>query len=159
MSILRKTRAFTLVEIMIVVSVIALLAAIAIPAFARARKRSQATMVKNDLRLIDDALAQYAMEQNINSGELVPLDDCLDYIKDDSRLANTGQDVFGHDFSDQMVDALPQVPGATWDMLSDVVDTSFWSPYAREVASQGSSSAPAPPPRQRRPRRRRPWGG
>jgi prepilin-type N-terminal cleavage/methylation domain-containing protein len=52
------TAAFTLIEIMIVVAVIALLAAIAIPGFLRARKRSQAVQVKNDLRLIDDAVAQ-----------------------------------------------------------------------------------------------------
>jgi len=47
---------FTLVEIMIVVAIIALLAAIAVPNFLRARKRSQATQVLEDLRLIDSAI-------------------------------------------------------------------------------------------------------
>ena len=42
---------FTLVEIMIVAAVIALLAAICVPGFLRARKRTQATRVLEDLRL------------------------------------------------------------------------------------------------------------
>ena len=58
----KKTRGFTLVEIMIVVAIIALLASIAVPGFLRARKRSQASRILNDLRLIDSALDQYAIE-------------------------------------------------------------------------------------------------
>ena len=54
----RKHGGFTLVEIMIVVAIIAFLAAIAVPAFMRARKRSQATRVINDLRLIAAAVDQ-----------------------------------------------------------------------------------------------------
>ncbi len=45
--------AFALAEIMIVVAIIALLAAIAVPNFLRARKRSQATRVLEDLRMVD----------------------------------------------------------------------------------------------------------
>jgi len=128
-----RGRAFTLVEIMIVVAVIALLAAIAVPGFLRARKRSQATTVKNDLRLIDDAIAQYAMETNKATGDDVYVDDWLDYIKDNSKLQNTAQDILGNDYNDQVVDSLPVVPAQTWDALSDVADTSFWSPYQRET--------------------------
>ena len=47
---------------MIVVAIIALLAAIAVPGFLRARKRSQASKIINDLRLIDSAVDQYAIE-------------------------------------------------------------------------------------------------
>ena len=121
---------------MIVVAIIALLAAIAVPGFLRARKRSQATSVKNDLRLIDDAIAQYAIETNRNSGDTVEVDDWLDYIKDDTKLANTGQDVFGNDYNDQVVDSLPVVPAPTWDALSDVADSDFWAPYQRETTSK-----------------------
>jgi prepilin-type N-terminal cleavage/methylation domain-containing protein len=139
-------RAFTLVEIMIVVAIIALLAAIALPSFLRARKRSQATIVKNDLRLIDHAVAQYALETNKTTGDPVGVDDWVDYIKDQTRLGDTGQDVFGNDYSDQVVDSLPYVPGATWDLLSDVADTAFWSPYPREAGT----GAPAPPSAKRK---------
>ena len=58
---------FTLVEIMIVVAIIALLAAIAVPNFLRARKRSQATRILEDLRIIDSATDQYAIENNKTS--------------------------------------------------------------------------------------------
>jgi len=121
---------------MIVVAIIAVLAAITVPSFLRARKRSQATSVKNDLRLIDAAIAQYAIETSKNSGDPVYVDDWVDYVKDDSKLANTGQDIFGNDYNDQIVDTLPVVPAATWDALSDVVDSAFWSPYSREITPQ-----------------------
>jgi prepilin-type N-terminal cleavage/methylation domain-containing protein len=58
----QKRTGFTLVEIMIVVAIVALLASIAVPAFMRARKRSQATQVINDLRMIASAVDQYAVE-------------------------------------------------------------------------------------------------
>ncbi|MDW8381313.1 MAG: type II secretion system protein [Verrucomicrobiota bacterium] len=60
----RRTSAFTLVEIMIVVAIIGLLAAIAIPNFVRARTQSQATACINNLRLIDGAKQQWALENN-----------------------------------------------------------------------------------------------
>jgi len=133
---------------MIVVAIIALLAAIAVPSFLRARKRSQATSVKNDLRLIDAAIAQYAIETIKNTGDPVYVDDWMDYVKDDSKLSNTGQDIFGNDYNDQIVDTLPVVPAATWDALSDVVDTDFWSPFPRETT-----------PRPKHKNRRRSRGG
>ena len=68
MKILSHRKAFTLVEIMIVVAIIALLAAIAVPGFLRARKRSQASRILNDLRMIDSAVDQYAIETNRTSG-------------------------------------------------------------------------------------------
>ena len=59
---------FTLLEIMIVVSVIGLLAAIAIPAFARARTRSAQNLCISNLRRIDDAKAQWAMDTRKGGG-------------------------------------------------------------------------------------------
>ena len=55
---------FTLVEIMIVVAIIGLLAAIAIPNFVRARATSQANACINNLRQIDGAKQQWALENN-----------------------------------------------------------------------------------------------
>jgi prepilin-type N-terminal cleavage/methylation domain-containing protein len=58
-----KKRGFTLVEIMIVVAIIGLLAAIAIPNFVKARTTSQQNACINNLRLVDAAKQQWALEQ------------------------------------------------------------------------------------------------
>jgi prepilin-type N-terminal cleavage/methylation domain-containing protein len=120
---------FTLVEIMIVVAIIALLASIAVPGFLRARKRSQASRVVNDLRLIDAAVDQYAIENNKTTGSRVNTADWVVYMKKGSGLYNTAADVFGQTYGQQTVDALPRVPLSTWNTLSDVAGTDFFSPY------------------------------
>ena len=120
---------FTLVEIMIVVAIIALLAAIAVPGFLRARKRSQAGRVVNDLRLIDAAVDQYAVENNKAAGSVVQTADWIAYMKKGSSLYNTAGDAFGNSYLQQTVDSLPKVPQNTWNTLSDVAGTDFFSPY------------------------------
>src|SRR3954453_3607880 len=101
---------FTLVEIMIVVAIIALLAAIAVPGFLRARKRSQASRIINDLRLIDSAIDQYAIETSKKSGDSVKVADWTNYLKKDTVLYSSGADILGNSYGDQTVDMLPAVP-------------------------------------------------
>jgi len=125
----QKRAGFTLVEIMIVVAIIALLAAIAVPGFLRARKRSQASKILNDLRMIDAAIDQYAIETTKTTGASVDVTDWTNYVKKDSTLYTTGQDLFGNNYGSQTVDSLPQVSSSAWNALSDVTDDAFWSPY------------------------------
>src|SRR3954447_5981091 len=116
---LNKNRGgFTLVEIMIVVAIIALLAAIAVPGFLRARKRSQASRIVNDLRLIDSAVDQYAIETNKKSGDSVNTADWTNYLKAGTNLYLTGRDILGNSYGVQKVDSLPAVPANTKTSLS-----------------------------------------
>jgi prepilin-type N-terminal cleavage/methylation domain-containing protein len=126
---LSDRKGFTLVEIMIVVAIIALLAAIAVPGFLRARKRSQASRILNDLRMIDSAVDQYAIENNKKSGDSVAVADWTNYVKKNAVLYNTGQDLFGNTYGPQTVDSIPQVSTNALNALSDVAGTGFWSPY------------------------------
>lgn len=120
---------FTLVEIMIVVAIVALLAAIAVPGFMRARKRAQATQVINDLRMIASAVDQYAVEYSKMAGTPVDTPDWTAYMKKGTPLYSTASDVFGQPYGLQTVDQEPKVPSATWNALSDVADTAFFSPF------------------------------
>ncbi len=113
---------------MIVVAIIALLASIAVPGFMRARKRAQATRILNDLRLIDNAIDQYAIETNKSAGNPT-WSDLKVYVKKNGSLYNTGKDVLGNLYGPFTVDFLPAVPGTSRTALSDVADTAFWSPY------------------------------
>ena len=124
-----KQKGFTLVEIMIVVAIIALLAAIAVPGFLRARKRSQASRILNDLRLIDSAVDQYAIENNKKTNDPVAVADWTNYMKKGSSLYNTGRSVLRTAYGSQTVDQIPRVPSNDYNVLSDVAGTGFWSPY------------------------------
>jgi len=125
----KRRGGFTLVEIMIVVAIIALLAAIAVPGFLRARKRSQASRILNDLRLIDAAVDQYAIETNRRTGDTVGVTDWTNYLKKDTVLYNTATSLLGSAYGVQTVDTIPRVPTTDYDVLSDVASTGFWSPY------------------------------
>jgi prepilin-type N-terminal cleavage/methylation domain-containing protein len=125
----KRRGGFTLVEIMIVVAIIALLAAIAVPGFLRARKRSQASRILNDLRMIDSAVDQYAIETNRKTNDPVVVADWTNYLKKGSILYNTGKSILGTVYGPQTVDVIPQVPAADLAVLSDVASTGFWSPY------------------------------
>jgi prepilin-type N-terminal cleavage/methylation domain-containing protein len=62
---------FTLVEIMIVIAIIGLLCAVAIPNYVKARANSQANACINNLRQIDGAMQQFAIENGKHVGDVV----------------------------------------------------------------------------------------
>ena len=71
---------FTLVEIMIVVAIIGLLAAIAIPNFVRARTTAQMNACINNLRQIDAAIQQWALENNAGASATVTAANITAYL-------------------------------------------------------------------------------
>jgi prepilin-type N-terminal cleavage/methylation domain-containing protein len=104
---IKKTKGFTLVEIMIVVAIIGLLAAIAIPNFVKARATSQANACINNLRQIDAAANQFALEQKKTTGNAISFpNDLTPYIRLNSASSIPGCPASGT-YADASVGATP----------------------------------------------------
>jgi prepilin-type N-terminal cleavage/methylation domain-containing protein len=92
---------FTLVEIMIVVAIIGLLAAIAIPNFVRARTQSQMNACINNLRQIDGAIQQYALEKKQAPSDAPPgIADLSAYLKSSVTCPATSSLTFGDSYTE-----------------------------------------------------------
>jgi len=111
----------------------AMVSAIAVPNFLRARKRSQAVRVLEDLRMLDAAIDQYAIEHNKGSGTPVPFSDLQAFLKQGSVLYKSdNKDLLGNSYNGgepYKVDSVPKVNPATFNALSDVAPPAFWSPF------------------------------
>jgi len=78
---LKSKGGFTMIEIMMVVAIIGLLATMAVPSLVRARDLSQISVCLNNLRQIDGAKTQHALEANLHNGDTVNPSDLDKYLK------------------------------------------------------------------------------
>ncbi len=76
-----SVRGFTLIELMIVVAIIGLLVAIAIPNFVRSRGTAQAKACIHNMRQMDEAIQQWALEHGQTTGTSVGMNDIAPYLK------------------------------------------------------------------------------
>ncbi len=84
----KMKQGFTLVEIMIVVAIIGLLAAIAIPSFMKARMSSQQSACINNLKQIDAAKDQWALEAKKATADTVTYADLVSFLKNPVAATN-----------------------------------------------------------------------
>jgi hypothetical protein len=92
--------------------------------------KTQAARTLEDLRLLDAATDQWAIEHNKAAGAVATWEDLRQYLKRGSRLHRTGATVFGDSFGQRfIVDEVPTIPAGTWTMFEGIVDWEFFQPF------------------------------
>ena len=127
---LQKIAGFTLVEIMIVVTIIGILASLAVPAFQRARWKALETSVRNNMRQIWGAAQQYMLENGVDS---VELDDIVLWQDKTGTMSKTGEGVTNPGYTS----IIKQVADENYDAISVFVEGNAFNDSADEKESAG----------------------
>jgi type II secretory pathway pseudopilin PulG len=122
--------AFSIIEIILVIAIIAMMIAIIIPGVLHSRKRGRAEAVRHEMKLLDTALQQYALQTGKEAGATATFGDVKKYLDPLGELVRAnGNDELGHPFGTFTIGSPITVPAATADELGSVVDPAFWADY------------------------------
>ena len=130
-------RAFTLIEIMIVVLLVGLLAAIAIPNFIRSRTTAQTNVCINNLRTIDYAIQQWALELKEAANAPVQFSDISSYLRS-SVTCPAGGSTFADSYTISVVGEEPHCERSPGTHLITQLAGNISDPSLATPSSQGS---------------------
>jgi type II secretory pathway pseudopilin PulG len=123
-----RRQAFTLVEIMIIVALIGLLAALAIPTYIKVRKQAQGKRIINDARIIDAAIDSWTFEKGMKDGDVIGAAELTVIAQYTKKGAISTVDVLGNPYTIGPIGATQVVISAeTKAALTGV--TIDWGPY------------------------------
>lgn len=121
---------------MIVVAIIALVTMIAVPNFLRARKRTQATIIYDEMRMIEGAKDIWATENNKKTGDIVVWSDLRPHFKNGTSLntRETSVDLLGLPIALNTVNSYPTISLLTYEQFKDALGgdqgaPKFWGVY------------------------------
>jgi prepilin-type N-terminal cleavage/methylation domain-containing protein len=119
-----ERNAFTLVELMIVVAVVGLLAAMTVGSMVKARKQAQGRRIVNDMRELDGAISQWAMDANKKDGDSIDWNAVATYLKKPIVFS----DILGNPYSWSTVGS-NQI-GLSWNTKAELAGVGIdWGPY------------------------------
>lgn len=125
---------FSIVEMMVVVAIIGLLIAIALPNFMRARKRAMAVLILADMKALEEAKMSYVISKKLKAGDDIPWEGVRLLLKPELKLAqqDTPKDRFGNLIEIGDAKATPKLSQDTIDELKEVAPAQqhFWAGYA-----------------------------
>ncbi len=113
---MRKLKAFTLIELLIVVAIIAILAAIAVPNFMEAQARAKNTRVKADMKTMQTAQEMY----RIDNGDYIP-----DNMQINGQAANLDKDYYAYFLLTTPVAYIAQVPPSPYREMGGIGDRNY----------------------------------
>jgi type II secretory pathway pseudopilin PulG len=130
------TAGFTVIEALVVVLIIAVLAMIIVPGYRKAKKRSEATVVLNEARILDAAKERFAADNDQPGPTPVKAADIKDYLQPGTRLHDSitdkvgPTDIFDRPYLLGTVDQPVRVSPETVEQFRDIIDpkSGFWGP-------------------------------
>ena len=121
---------FTLIEVVLVIGIILMMIVILVPGLLHNSRRKHANAVRFEMKLLDCALQQYALQTEKKSGVAVTFEDLKKHLPPDSRLVKTnGIDSLGNPFVKFVVGTPIRVPTKSAQQLDSVADPAFWADY------------------------------